>query len=129
MSDGNEPTGSNSPHMPDGWENLPGSEEEIDPEDQFPIESEFRDGSERVRDDEGKYKSLSIAIIERYNNLNDLTPEIVAEQFEVSTETAREQLAHVRAVYSPKDTPTERQSKRSELDTDRIDESSEWTRY
>lgn len=110
--------------MPDDWETIPEDEDDIDPEDQFPIESEFRDGSERVRDSDGKYKSLSIAIIEKNSNLNELTPERVADQFDVSLDTAKEQLAHVRAVYGPDDSPGGYSMTDSKTKSDLDDESS-----
>jgi|APHM01.1.fsa_nt_gi hypothetical protein len=67
-----------------------------DASDGYTIESEFRGGSERVRDENGEYKSLSVAIRDKYANFTNVTPADIAQRFDVSVQTAREHMDHLR---------------------------------
>ncbi|MFC6975867.1 hypothetical protein ACFQL1_16150 [Halomicroarcula sp. GCM10025709] len=89
--------------MPDDWETIPDEEQTPHPEDKYPIESEFTDGSERVRADSGEYMSVSMAIVESFSTYNDLTAKKIAKKFNISQNVAREHLSHVREVYGPGD--------------------------
>ncbi len=60
------------------------------------IEGAFRDGSYRVRDDKGQYKSLSVAILEETSEIDRFTPEDLAETFEVDRQIIMEHLGHLR---------------------------------
>jgi hypothetical protein len=92
-----------SERMPDDWETIPDDERSPHPKDNYPIESEYTDGSERVRADNGEYMSVSMAIVESFSSYNRLTPEQIAEKFDISKKVAREHLNHVREVYGPGD--------------------------
>lgn len=92
-----------SDRMPENWETVPDTDEVSHPRDNYPIESEFTDGSERARADNGEYMSVAVAIVERYSGYNDLTAERVAEDFDISQQVAKEHLDHVREVYGPSD--------------------------
>jgi len=101
--------------MPNDWENIPDEKHSPHPREEYPIESEYTDGSERVRADNGEYMSVSMAIVESFSNYNNLTPEQVAEKFDISHKVASEHLDHVREIYGPGDSePAEAIQQRSE---------------
>lgn len=67
-----------------------------DASDGYTIESDFRDGSERARDENGQYKSLSVAIRDKHENFTNVTPADIADEFDVSVKVAREHMNHLR---------------------------------
>jgi hypothetical protein len=105
--------------MPDEWETIPEDKHSPHPEDEYPIESEYTDGSERARADNGEYMSVSMAIVESFSTYNDLTSKQVAEKFDISRQVANEHLSHVREVYGPADSDSaeaiQQQSEKEQL--------------
>jgi predicted transcriptional regulator of viral defense system len=60
------------------------------------IEGSFRDGSYRVRDPDGKYKSLSVAILEETPEVNSFTVDSLAKKFEIDRQIILEHLGHLK---------------------------------
>lgn len=105
-----------------------GSKRLEDPSDGYTIESEFRDGSERVRDENGQYKSLSVAIRDKYENFTNVTPSVIADEFDVSVKVAREHMDHLREHFhmggqspSPEKVQERKEEQRMKSRTDDID--------
>jgi len=75
---------------------MPGDWTETNEDDEItgdsPIESDFRDGTQRVRDSDGKYKSVSDIIIEQYSHSNPPSPATVARDLDIKEKVAREHL-------------------------------------
>jgi len=65
-------------------------------DDRWHIEGSFRDGSYRVRDDQGQYKSLSVAILEETSEVDSFNEDELAEMFDVDSEIILEHLGHLR---------------------------------
>lgn len=65
-------------------------------DDRWHIEGSFRDGSYRVRDDQGQYKSLSVAILEETSEVNSFDEDELAKMFEVGRDIIVEHLGHLR---------------------------------
>lgn len=91
---------SESEWMPEEWTTIDDDEKQV-PDPEYTIESKFRDGSERVRNSDGEYQSLSQAIMKRYDYLNNVSAKEVAREFDVSEQTAQEHLARLRKVHGP----------------------------
>lgn len=106
--------------MPNDWETIPDDQHSPHPEDECPIESEYTDGSERARADNGEYMSVSIAIVESFSTYNDLTSKEIAEKFNISRKVASEHLSHVREIYGPGDSDSaeaiQQQSEKEQLE-------------
>lgn len=64
--------------------------------DRWHIEGSFRDGSHRVRNEKGQYKSLSQAILEETSEIESFDEDELAELFEVDTNIIIEHLGHLR---------------------------------
>lgn len=60
------------------------------------IEGWFRDGSYRVRDEQGQYKSLSVAILEETSEIEWFDEEELAETFDVDRQIILEHLGHLK---------------------------------
>lgn len=60
------------------------------------IEGSFRDGSYRIRDEQGQYKSLSVAILEETSEIGFFDEDELAEKFEVDRKIIIEHLGHLR---------------------------------
>lgn len=60
------------------------------------IEGSFRDGSYRVRDENGQYKSLSVAILEETSEVGYFDEDELAKKFEVDRQIIVEHLGHLR---------------------------------
>lgn len=65
-------------------------------DDRWRIEGSFRDGSHRVRDENGKYKSLSQAILEETPEVGSFDETELADLFEVDTQIILEHLGHLK---------------------------------
>jgi len=65
-------------------------------DDRWHIEGSFRDGSYRVRDNQGQYKSLSVAILEETSEVDSFNEDELAEMFDVGSEIILEHLGHLR---------------------------------
>jgi len=65
-------------------------------EDRWHIEGAFRDGSHRVRDANGQYKSLSQAILEETSEIEAFDEHELADTFGVDTQIILEQLGHLK---------------------------------
>jgi hypothetical protein len=78
-----------SPRMSGDWTE-PEEDEEVSGRD--PIESSFRDGDQRIRDSDGRYKSISDAIIENYEHSTPPSPDRVARDLDISERVAREHI-------------------------------------
>lgn len=60
------------------------------------IEGEFRNGSDRVRDDDGQYQSVSTAILEELSEYEVVSESDVASRIGVGETVALEHLIHLR---------------------------------
>ena len=60
------------------------------------IEGEFRDGSDRVRDDDGQYQSVSTAILEELSEYEVVSASDIAARIGVDETVALEHLLHLR---------------------------------
>ena len=65
-------------------------------DDRWEIEGEFRDGSHRVRDEQGQYKSLSVAILEETSEIWSFDEDELAEKFGVKRWIILEHLEHLK---------------------------------
>jgi hypothetical protein len=59
------------------------------------IEGEFRDGSKRVRDDDGQYQSVSTAILEELSEYEVVSESDIASRIGVDEIVALEHLSHL----------------------------------
>ncbi|WP_141212677.1 hypothetical protein [Halorubrum sp. Ea8] len=60
------------------------------------IEGEFRDGSKRVRDDDGQYQSVSTAILEELSEYEVVDKSDIASRIGVEETVALEHLIHLK---------------------------------
>lgn len=65
-------------------------------DDRWHIEGSFRDGSYRIRDEQGQYQSLSTAILQETSEIDRFDEDSLAETFEVDQEIILEHLGHLR---------------------------------
>lgn len=59
------------------------------------IEGEFRDGNQRVRDDDGQYQSVSTAILEELSEYEVVTKSDIASRIDIDETVALEHLLHL----------------------------------
>lgn len=64
--------------------------------DRWHIEGEFRDGGARTRDPDGKYQSVSTAILEEVSEFETFTESDLAVRLQVDENIILEHLGHLR---------------------------------